>query len=457
MKRRWKIWLTLLLCALTGCSSDNWSSGDRVLVAKFLYDTDLTPPRRWDVVVFKFPREPLKHGTPKNYIKRLLGLPGELLAILFGRIYRATTPVEVPPPEGMAAKDLWQHRHFETHRFTDPAGEQLWNKMQFEICRKPLGTLLAMRRIVYDNDFPARDLELTMPPRWAPADPGKWRKQEKNGFRNDGSLPEVDWLRYQHILRTPGIPPDEGGAPERQLITDFLAYNRFAVNGADPGGYTPGNWVGDLILECALKVEKAEGEFCMELSKGVDRFQACWNLRTGICTLYRIDANGQQQQLDSKATRVKAPGDYELRFANVDERLTVWVDNKLVFGDGVSYEPPRRALGDGKYEILRDKFDRNDLEPASVGVKGAAIRVDNLKLFRDTYYTNPTGSGGMTMYVQPGHYLCLGDNSPHSSDSRSWGHEDRPEDHIGGLVPEQLILGRALLVYWPPSRFGAIK
>jgi signal peptidase I len=43
-----------------------------------------------------------------------------------------------------------------------------------------------------------------------------------------------------------------------------------------------------------------------------------------------------------------------------------------------------------------------------------------------------------TLYVQPKHYLCLGDNSPHSSDGRSW-----------GLVPERLLLGRALLVYYP--------
>ena len=28
---------------------------------------------------------------------------------------------------------------------------------------------------------------------------------------------------------------------------------------------------------------------------------------------------------------------------------------------------------------------------------------------------------GKTLYVQPGHYLCLGDNSPESSDSRIWG------------------------------------
>ena len=50
------------------------------------------------------------------------------------------------------------------------------------------------------------------------------------------------------------------------------------------------------------------------------------------------------------------------------------------------------------------------------------------------------------MYVQPGHYLCLGDNSTHSSDGRDW-----------GLVPERLMLGRALMVYYPLNRAGPIR
>jgi signal peptidase I len=39
-------------------------------------------PKRWDVIVFKFPEEPTK-----NYIKRLIGLPGESILIDNGDIY----------------------------------------------------------------------------------------------------------------------------------------------------------------------------------------------------------------------------------------------------------------------------------------------------------------------------------------------------------------------------------
>lgn len=48
--------------------------GDKILVNKFVYRHQ--QPERWDVVVFKFPKSP-----SRNYIKRLVGLPGESLKV----------------------------------------------------------------------------------------------------------------------------------------------------------------------------------------------------------------------------------------------------------------------------------------------------------------------------------------------------------------------------------------
>ena len=52
---------------------------------KYLYL--LHPPRRWDVVVFKSPDDPDKEHYQQNFIKRLVGLPGEKLMVLDGDIY----------------------------------------------------------------------------------------------------------------------------------------------------------------------------------------------------------------------------------------------------------------------------------------------------------------------------------------------------------------------------------
>jgi hypothetical protein len=240
---------------------------------------------------------------------------------------------------------------------------------------------------------------------------------------------------------------------------DMMGYNTYQSDGHLP--LLGQNWVGDLILECEAVIDKPQGELILELSRGVDRFQARWDLSTGVCTLVRI-TDKVEQKLESKATPLHKKGSYRLRFANVDQRLLVWVDGELPFDSGVTYAAPTD---------LAPK-EQNDLErPASIGVRGAGVSIQKLKLFRDTYYT--VGGEGkarpgdpdvridpskpetwsklsdpplLTLYVQPDHFLCLGDNSPESSDGRSW-----------GAVPRRLLLGRALLVYYPFGRAGRIR
>lgn len=66
----------------TGSMQDNLLIGDHLMVNKMLYHdggTALVPSRdveRGDVVVFKFPEEP-----ERDFIKRVVGLPGETLQI----------------------------------------------------------------------------------------------------------------------------------------------------------------------------------------------------------------------------------------------------------------------------------------------------------------------------------------------------------------------------------------
>jgi signal peptidase I len=455
-----------------GPADPGWSSGDRVLVAKFLYDLLGRQPERLDVVVFKFPGDsgpgmpwpqsgPYSHyHVPINYIKRLVGEPGEIIAVHGGNLYRIPRD-QVPEEERKkfesdaekakqeGAKQLWQ-TDFTNTKLREEA-RQFFEKYRglFQIIRKPPETMLAMRRIVYDNDHPARDLPGPEWERWAG---GAWSPAGRGFAHAAGPGKSTDWLYYRHLLRSGGGKP--------QLITDFMGYNSAVLRDWGRGRESGVNWVNDLMVECEATVEKAEGTLALELSRGVDRFQARFDLSAGTCKLVRLTGTSEEV-LDSKPTELKKPGTYRLRFADFDHRLTVWVDNALPFGDGVVFTLPADT-GPRK---------ENDLDrPVGIGTQGAAVRVVHLQTWRDTYYTVADQGGPgeadvpvhdfgdpsdwkqlsdlpvRTMDVQPGHYLCMGDNSPESSDGRTW-----------GLVPDRLLLGRALLVYYPFNRGGRIR
>ena len=97
------------------------------------------------------------------------------------------------------------------------------------------------------------------------------------------------------------------------------------------------------------------------------------------------------------------------------------------------------------------------------GVPGDTLKIDSPLLFvngkiaegygfkrvmdaQDDYhgYSNPglnakyLTNSDVTFRVPDGSYFALGDNSYHSSDSRYW-----------GLVPEENLVGRGVIVYWP--------
>ncbi len=143
-----------------------WNSGDRVLVAKFVYDLLGKWPDRLDVVVFKYPGDssfplsgPHKNHVPMNYIKRLIGLPGETIAICGGKLYVLASDKgpryddykkAKSDPEMMAT--LWQKKYM--HQ--DEARES-FHRGQFQIIRKSPENILSMMRLVYDNDHPSKN------------------------------------------------------------------------------------------------------------------------------------------------------------------------------------------------------------------------------------------------------------------------------------------------------------
>ena len=327
--------------------------------------------------------------------------------------------------------------------------------------------------MVFDNDCQPRDLaDARVAPRWRGEDTWKTEQGGKR-FTLDGGT-EVAWLRYQHL-----VPAEDRKSARESLITNFLGFN---TGKTGHFGRPVEDWVGDLMLECDLTVDGSSGEVWLELSRGVDRFQARIDLSSGECNLVRLQGTLKPDPMDNRAlkltdvketvldtqpTKLKA-GKHHVRFANYDERLTLWVNDELPFGPGKEYDAPTQ----------QGPTQENDLkQPVSIGVKGGKVQVEHLRVWRDTYFTtSPQGMSDVqrpnvfdekeranfwsdpaaweplrqlpvrTYAVQPGHYFVLGDNSTQSSDSRGW-----------GLVPEANIRGPVPLIYYPFARAGRVR
>ncbi len=88
----------------------------------------------------------------------------------------------------------------------------------------------------------------------------------------------------------------------------------------------------------------------------------------------------------------------------------------------------------------------------TVEIKNGTVYINDKPLldsvFNQRYYYNrgEFGQEGRKIKIPEDDFFVLGDNSASSQDSRYW-----------GFVPRKNILGKALVIYWPPRRIRIIK
>jgi signal peptidase I len=134
--------------------------------------------------------------------------------------------------------------------------------------------------------------------------------------------------------------------------------------------------------------------------------------------------------------------------------------------DGFSMRP---TLEDGEFVLVSKmsytfgEYERGDiivfhfpLNPEEelvkriIGLPGDRVMVQNNQLYlngnlvsEDYIAQAPLYSGEWT--VAEGHLFVLGDNRNNSNDSKDW-----------GLLPQENVVGKAVLIYWPPPMWNVL-
>ena len=96
-----RTWVVQAFTIPTGSMEHNLLVGDYLLVNKFVFGPTLSgaerlllpqgPVSRGDIIVFKFPRDP-----ERDFIKRVIGLPGERLEVREGAVHIDGEPLDEP-------------------------------------------------------------------------------------------------------------------------------------------------------------------------------------------------------------------------------------------------------------------------------------------------------------------------------------------------------------------------
>lgn len=363
------------------------ANGDRILVFKCIYQ--FVEPKRWDVIVFKNPT-----GPKENYIKRLIGKPGETVEIIDGDIYINNKLVRKPPK----------------------VQEELWLP-------------------IYNNNF-------------QPIEPMEGRFNEHGWhqpFTND-STSMWQFAPSRPVEFTLKDEPDKINV----MFYDTQKGNNFKASYAygDPRFYKYLPFCSDLMMKFNTQITEGKGLIGIGFTKYQMLYKA-WFDSAGLMVIEKIDPTGETVELARKQiSPIQQDKDFFIQFSDADHLLIFKIDKEELtydLGTGkddaglrlTNIEPKAIIFGSGNLTISNVQLYR-DIQYGSTkfDIKETALRAGE----------------GNPFTLGKNEYFAMGDNSPDSADSRVWDVEGIGNNGISyrmGVVPRDYLVGKAFFVYWP--------
>jgi signal peptidase I len=336
--------------------SDESGVKDRVIVDKASYH--FRDPERFEVVVFKYPLD-----LSKSFIKRICGMPGEHLKIALG--------------------DLWTRK--------DPSEE-------YRILRRPL----PVQREVWKRIWP-KDPRYSAWLAQGGAQSWKVHGREAIEARGDGTV----------------RLPRDGGPVLDSYRDGYPGETGDALGTLRP--ILPRHPVGDLRVEGEVRALPGCKSVAVVLREGARQYvfelpgpAAGPSARAGIRTVGLASESGGELSAPCPTVPALTAGK-RVSFAaqNMDDLLAFEVDGERV----AELEIPSAVDQTSCFELR---------------VEGEGADFTGVDLYRDIYYTEE--GKGTEFDIPAGCYVMLGDNTQDSSDSRFWSFITLGPDRDGNSV-----------------------
>ncbi|MFO0425692.1 MAG: signal peptidase I [Planctomyces sp.] len=442
------------------------SHGDQLLVLKHIYD--FRSPRRWETIVFRNPATP-----GEAYVKRIVGLPGDELLIRDGDLYNSGrllrkgydaqkgTRILVSDLQYLADSPLWE-MSWQLNDTWQQKGAVLETPRSEEL------SWLSFRHWRWFGGSHFVETPLSA----ATAD-SDWREFQKRYE----SVP-ISWasrLEYdteKEVLRCEGVMPadmqqdliSQATSEEFRRAVYRLAAMSHLAPVTDRYGYnsmvsSPEYPVNDLMLRCVLSWKTAPKEIRVTVPIDSEVYDVIVNPEENQ---WQLKASNEQLQsgafvpdsVSSRADNGESGPGLELEVSAIDHQILIAVNGQPV---GVPLElagslpaasenatvpsvlagTTERAQVAEKLALAREQQNR-----WAIGIRGDGVRVEELQMYRDVYYTPGRRRNAVESpyRVPEGNYFVQGDNSPVSSDSRNWAQP---------CVPHKMLLGKPFIVHLP--------